>query len=75
LKKEVRAGVSTIFEYLGGYGLFLVPVGNVEGWLKTLNVKKTKTDWLIKILSKMGTNEHADDYVKPSNDDVWDFLD
>ena len=53
----------------------MVPVGNVEGSLKKLQVNKTETEWLIDIFSKMGTNEYAIDYVRPTKGDVWDFID
>jgi len=75
LRKTDQDDTRELLNYLGEYGVFLVPVGNVEGSLKKLQVNKTETEWLIDIFSKMGTNEYAIDYVRPTKGDVWDFID
>jgi hypothetical protein len=59
---------------LSSFGLFLVPVGEVEGWLSDLGVGGHAAQWLIPIFEKMG-EEGSAAYLVPSRGDVWDFVD
>jgi AAA15 family ATPase/GTPase len=56
------------------FGLFVVPGGEVETWLKDLNISGHGTKWLINIFEKMGDNSENNEYVTPSADDVWYFM-
>lgn len=56
------------------YGLFIVPKGVLESWLKDLGVEKRKSDWLIAIFERMGSDPNDPAYVKPARDDVWLFM-
>lgn len=60
---------------LNEYGLFPVYKGEVESWLKELNVPGHGNDWLPQIFEKMGDDPSSDYYVEPSQDDVWEFID
>jgi AAA domain, putative AbiEii toxin, Type IV TA system len=56
------------------YGLFVVPRGEVEAWLTSLNVPRSKRGWLRSIFEVMEGDSTSPDYVRPSAGDVWDFL-
>lgn len=56
------------------YGVFIVPVGEIELWLQYLGVTGSKTKWLSSIFEKMGTDKASSDYVHPKAGDVWDFI-
>ena len=75
LGKPERAEVETFLEVLAGYGMFVVPVGAVEGWLGALGVAGTKTTWAIRMLERLGSDPTSSDWVQPAADDVWEFLD
>ena len=59
---------------LARYGFFVVPKGEVENWLASLSVPRTKGKWLHSIFEKMGNDPSRSDYVRPTDGDVWDFL-
>ncbi|MFP6888225.1 MAG: ATP-binding protein, partial [Nitrospinota bacterium] len=46
----------------------------VESWLSDLDVSREKTKWLTNIFEKMGEDPDLEDYIKPTEDDVWDFI-
>jgi hypothetical protein len=56
------------------FGVFIVPVGEVEDWLEWLDTPKRKRDWLKEAFQQMGDDPESDDYVTPSDGDVWDFV-
>lgn len=55
------------------YGIFLVPVGELERWDTSLDVKKSR--WLEKKFEAMGRDPEAPDYVTPTNEGEWAFMD
>ncbi|QPC89716.1 ATP-dependent endonuclease [Mesorhizobium sp. INR15] len=59
---------------LARYGMFVVPVGEVEAWLPGLNVPRAKGRWLRKIFSAMANDPASPGYVRPGPSDVWDFI-
>jgi hypothetical protein len=59
---------------LAEYGIFLVPNGEVESWLSDFNISGKSAAWLIPMFEKLGSDETADDYVRPTEGDVWEFL-
>lgn len=59
------------------YGVFFVPVGELECWLSYLGVthsKNNKPKWLTNIFSRLGSDPSDQAYVKAGNDDVWQFI-
>lgn len=61
------------------YGVFLVPVGELEDWLAPLGCKppkdeKEKGKWLKAALDRLGQDPQAEGYVRPENGDIWDFM-
>lgn len=63
-----------LLEILARYGLFVVPIGEVEGWLQGLDVPRAKHSWLHSIFEKLGNAPDAESYVRPTSGDVWDFI-
>lgn len=62
------------FKNLSEYGCLVVPVGEIEKWLESLDIDRGKSSWLRSIFEKMGDNPDLDEYVRPANGDVWDFI-
>lgn len=69
-----RQGLMDVLKSVGEYGLFIVPVGELENWLKSLNVQVQKSEWIAEIFSKMGSDPESPAYVRPGAGDIWDFL-
>jgi energy-coupling factor transporter ATP-binding protein EcfA2 len=70
-----NARAESLLRELARYGLFLVPVGELERWLPHIGTKAKKSDWIVQVFEKMGSNPSASNYLKPGTDDVWCFLD
>lgn len=75
LNKQDRLAADILFDSLESFGVFPVRRGEVENWLPNLNVPGKKTDWAVAMLERLGSDASASDYVRPSADDVWAFLD
>lgn len=69
-----REAARNLFDQLAEYGVFVVPGGELESWLKALRVGGKSPGWLIGIFEKMGEDPDDSNYVKPGVDDVWKFL-
>lgn len=69
--KETAAA---LINYLSEYGIFVVPVGEVERWLPELHAAGHGPRWLTQAFTKMGNDPDAPNYLKPSEGDVWDFV-
>ncbi len=65
---------NNLIKQLNEYGLFIVENGELESWLKKLEVGGHGSKWLIDIFEKMGENPDAPDYMKPEEGDVWNFI-
>lgn len=59
---------------LAEYGVFLVPNGEVESWLSDLGMTGKSSAWLIPMFDRLGSDDTAVDYVRPSSGDIWEFL-
>ncbi|MEH2345661.1 MAG: AAA family ATPase [Nostoc sp.] len=68
-----REAANNLFDKLAEYGLFAVRKGELESWLLQLAAPGHGPNWLINIFEKMGEDPESQDYLKPSNDDVWSF--
>lgn len=69
-----REAARNLFDQLGEYGLFVVPGGELESWLKSLNVAGHGPTWLIRVFEQMGEDPEAVSFVKPADGDVWEFM-
>jgi len=56
------------------YGVFIIPIGEVERWLGAMNITGKGTQWLIDMFTALG-DEGAAGYVLPAGNDVWAFVD
>ena len=69
-----RETAEKLFNDLAEYGIYVVPLGEVEDWLTTLSVVREKKEWLPRIFERMGTDPADENYVKPAEGDVWEFI-
>ena len=69
-----RQACVDLLNQLSGYGLFLVPVGEIERWLIALGADGHGAGWLRPIFEAMGDDPHSAGYVLPGEGDVWEFL-
>ncbi|ABC30027.1 predicted ATPase [Hahella chejuensis KCTC 2396] len=74
LKGEVKETLENLFDKLSDYGLFIVPNGELESWLLELNARGHGPSWLVEVFEKMGEDPASEGYLKPSNGDVWAFI-
>jgi predicted ATPase len=75
LNEEDQEALQNFFNKLSDYGLFVVPNGELESWLKELNVSGHGPNWLVEIFEKMGEDPSYSNYLKPRDGDVWNFVD
>ena len=66
-----------LFKELSKYGIFVVDVGELEGWLSSLELNKSrgKGGWIVKAFERLGSSPSAQSYVPPGKTDVWAFMD
>ncbi|EIJ2221359.1 TPA: AAA family ATPase [Vibrio cholerae] len=74
LEGEDKEALENLFDKLADYGLFVVPTGELESWLSQLNVSGHGPNWLVEIFEKMGEDPASDAYLKPTEGDVWSFI-
>jgi hypothetical protein len=74
LAREDREAAQNLLSRLAEYGMFVVPVGEVEHWLPQLGQGLSKGRWLRQIFEAMGEDESDASYVRPGDDDVWSFM-
>ena len=57
-------------------GWFVIPNGEVEKWLLSLEVGTSKHGWLLRVFDKMGSDPTDSTYLNPPTplDDVWLFI-
>ncbi|MEP0803328.1 AAA family ATPase [Funiculus sociatus GB2-M1] len=68
-----KEAANNLFDKLAEYGLFVVRKGELESWLSSVGATGHGPSWLIDIFEKMGEDPESQDYLKPSDDDVWLF--
>lgn len=76
---EVLAGsdneaAHNLFDQLAAYGLFVVRGGELEAWLPHLKASGHGPAWLIETFERMGEDPEDANYAKPSDGDVWNFI-
>jgi len=74
LKKEDQEAAHNLLGLLCEYGTFVVPGGELESWLKELGASGHGPSWLIDVFERMGEDSDTQNYVRPSDDDVWHFV-
>lgn len=74
LPEPEREAALNLLQQLGDYGICVVPGGELESWLPELGATGHGPSWLISVFEKMGEDPDADNYLKPSEEDVWAFI-
>lgn len=74
LPREEKEASENLLNQLEEYGIFVVRIGEVEHWLQNLGVTAHKSVWLPQMFEKMGSNPSDENFVKPSEGDVWEFV-
>lgn len=80
LTGQAREAALHLFSQLASYGVFVVPGGEVESWLSSVRLRAGIPSgahggsWLSPIFEAMGSDPTSSEYVRPSEDDVWRFL-
>lgn len=69
-----QEAAGNLLTQLREYGIFVVPGGELESWLKKLKVHGHGPQWLVRMFEEMGDDPDDPGYIKPSTGDVWDFL-
>jgi ABC-type transport system involved in cytochrome c biogenesis ATPase subunit len=73
--ETIRPALEVLVRELRAWGIFLVPVGELEGWLSELKLSAhTKRGWLYQFFDAIGGDSSDEGYVRPSGNDVWEFL-
>ena len=70
---EFRAAFA-FFGTLKQYGIFVVTKGELESWLTALGVGGKGTDWTVEVLNRLGSDPGEEQYVRPDEGDVWNFV-
>jgi predicted ATPase len=74
LPSDEKEAAQNLLGQLEEYGLFVVPNGELESWLKELEASGHGPKWLVEVFEKMGENPDSADYVRPVDGDVWNFI-
>jgi energy-coupling factor transporter ATP-binding protein EcfA2 len=69
-----REAAEQLLGNLREYGIFVVPVGEVECWLRGLNVRVNKADWAAAMLDRLGADDAPGTEAQPGSGDVWAFV-
>lgn len=69
-----RQAAEDLLSQLRQYGIFVVPGGELESWMKNLNASGHGPSWLIEMFERMGSDPNHGDYVRPESGDVWAFV-
>lgn len=74
LSGQELEGAENLIQRLASYGVFVVPGGELECWLKQLGATGHGPAWLIQLFELMGEDSETTGYVMPAEGDVWKFL-
>lgn len=74
LQGSDREAAEQLLNQLKEYGVFAVPTGELESWLKPLGASGHGPAWLVEVFQRMGEDPATAGYVLPTDDDVWRFL-
>lgn len=69
-----KQAAEDLLNQIGRYGVFVVPGGELESWMKNLGASGHGPSWLVSIFEKMGEDPGSSSYVRPDTGDVWSFI-
>jgi hypothetical protein len=80
LTLDVKSILQELIDILETHGIFVVPGGTLESWLKHLDLQGESSAWVVDCLEKLGPDpiDKSDPawpkYVFPESGDIWDFI-
>ena len=76
LTDENKTSVGEFIQNMKNFGIFFVPKGELESWLSELGVQRSrkKSEWLVNMFSRLGTDPEDSEYISAENGDVWTFI-
>ncbi|WP_107923474.1 AAA family ATPase [Lysinibacillus parviboronicapiens] len=74
LSKDDKPLLESFLSTLNTYGLFPVPIGELEAWLSEIPLEGHGNTWITNKFELMGDNPDHENYIKPKDDDVWLFI-
>lgn len=74
LSGSQRAAADHFFDDMNLFGIFPVRGGELESWLKGCGISGHGTQWAIPMLQSLGSDPNDPNYVRPSQNDVWQFI-
>ena len=75
LEEEDQEALQNLFHKLSDYGLFVIPIGELESWLNEICMYRSHgPSWLVEMFEKMGEDPNLPNYLKPADGDVWSFM-
>lgn len=74
LSSAEKQAAEDLLTQLRQYGIFVVPGGELESWMKSLGASGHGPAWLIDVFEHMGEDPSNPNYVRPDTGDVWAFL-
>ena len=74
LSSAEKQAAEDLLTQLRQYGIFVVPGGELESWMKSLGASGHGPAWLIDVFERMGEDPSNPNYVRPDTGDVWAFL-
>ena len=69
-----RQAAEDLLNQLRQYGIFVIPGGELESWMKSLGATGHGPGWLIDMFERMGEDPSNANYVRPNTNDVWEFV-
>ena len=61
-------------DQLATYGTFIVKNGELESWFNEFEIGGHGPPWLIAMFERLGDDPNSKDYVRPSDEGVWAFM-
>lgn len=74
LEDDNKMASENFINQLQDFGVFIVKNGELESWLKSLNIETNKSTWLLNTFIKMGEDPNNIAYLNPEKGDVWDYI-
>jgi hypothetical protein len=73
---ELLSATRSLLTAMQGYGIFVVPNGELESWQPAPGIEPTsnKKLWLMNAFAALGDDPVAAGYAHPADDDVWSFV-
>ena len=74
LQARDQEAAHNLLRQLADYGVFIIPGGELESWLRALGITGHGPSWLTAIFERMGDDPNAPGFIAPQAGDVWEFI-